>query len=127
MRYLIIFLTSILLFTACQKADTNTASADAKRYDLKGTVVSVDKANKKANIKHEEIPEMPMEAMTMEFSIRADWVWNDLTPGSEIRAELVVDKDGYWLENIGIVAAPNPNKSAPPVDERFAQIGKEVP
>ena len=126
MRYFILFLFSILLFTACQKADTQPASADAKRYPLKGTVVSVDKANKKAEIKHDEIPGY-MEAMTMNFPIRADWVWEDLTPGAEIRAELVVDNDGYWLENIGIVAAPNPNQPAPPVDERFAQIGKEVP
>ena len=127
MRYLVLFLISILLFAACQKAETQTpASADAKRYPLKGTVLSVDKANKKAEIKHEEIPGY-MEAMTMNFPIRADWVWEDLTSGAEIRAELVVDNDGYWLENIGIVAAPNPNQPAPPVDERFAQIGKEVP
>jgi protein SCO1 len=105
------------------------ASADAKRYKLKGKVVSVDKANKKALIEHEEIPGF-MEAMTMEFPIRADWVWNDLTAGSEVRAELVVDetaKEPYWLENIGIIAAPNPDQPAPPVDNRFAQIGKEVP
>ena len=51
-----------------------------------------------------------------------------MTPGAEIRAELVVDeKSDYWLENIGIIAAPNPNQPAPPVDERFAQIGKEIP
>lgn len=126
MRYLVLFFLSILLFTACQKADTQPVSADAKRYPLKGTVVSVDKANKKAEIKHDEIPGY-MEAMTMNFPIRADWVWEDLTPGSEIRAELVVDNNGYWLESIGIVAAPNPNQPAPPVDERFAQTGKQVP
>lgn len=129
MRYLIVFLLSIFLYTACQKADTQTASADAKRYPIKGKVVSVDKANKKALIEHEEIPGY-MEAMTMNFLIKEDWVWNDLTPGSDIRAELVVDetaKEPYWLEKIGIVAAPNPNQPAPPVDERFAQIGKEVP
>ncbi len=129
MRYLIIFLLSVFLFTACQKTDTQTASADAKRYPIKGKVVSVDKANKKAVIEHEEIPGF-MEAMTMSFLIKEDWVWNDLTPGSDIRAELVVDetaKEPYWLEKIGIVAAPNPNQPAPPVDEGFAQIGKEVP
>ncbi len=126
MRYFIIFLLSISLFTACQKAEQQTASADAKRYPMKGKVLSVDRANKKASIEHEEIPGY-MEAMTMNFPIRADWVWDDLTVGSDIRAELVVDDSGYWLENIGIVAAPNPNQPAPPVDERFAQIGKEVP
>ncbi|MBA2735307.1 MAG: SCO family protein [Pyrinomonadaceae bacterium] len=115
--------------TACQKAETSqTVSADAKRYNFKGKIVAADKAKKKATIAHDDIPGV-MEAMTMDFPIREDWVWEDLTPGAEIRAELVVDnsaKDPFWLEKIGIIAAPNPNQS-PPTDDRFAQIGKEIP
>lgn len=127
MRYLILILFSILLFTACQKAETQqTASPDAKRYPLKGTVISVDKANRKAQIAHEEIPGY-MEPMTMNFSIKDTWVWEDLTEGSEVRGDLVVDKDGYWLEKISIVAAPRPGQSVVPINENFAQIGKEVP
>ncbi len=128
MRYILLFLFSILLFTACQKADTQsqTASADAKRYTLRGKVVAVDKANKKASIAHDEIPGY-MDAMTMDFPIRADWVWDDLTKDADIRADLVVDKDGFWLENVAIVAAPNPNQPAPPIREDLAQVGKEVP
>lgn len=130
MRYLFIFLSAILLFTACQKADTQTSeSANAKRYPFKGKIVSVDKANKKASIEHEKI-EGFMDAMTMDFPIKDNWVWEDLTPGSEIRAELVYDKNAkspYYLEKLAIVAAPNPNNPAPPVNENFAQIGKEIP
>lgn len=127
MRYFLLILLTVSLFTACQKAETQTASTDAKRYALKGKIVSVDKAKKKATIAHDEIPGY-MEAMTMDFPIREDWVWEDLTKDAEIRADLVVDKDGYWLEKIGIVAAPNPNQPAlPPANEKFAQIGKEVP
>ena len=65
----------------------------------------------------------------MEFPIRADWVWEDLKPGSEISsADLVVDdaKGEFWLENLALVLAPNPDQPVP-VDERFAQLGKEVP
>lgn len=128
--FLFIILSALFL-SACQpkKAEEPKASPDAKRYNLRGKIVSVDKAKKKAEIDHEEIPGY-MPKMTMNFPIYADWVWDELTPGAEIRAELVVDetaKDPYWLENIAIVAAPNPNQPAPPVDERFAQIGKEVP
>ncbi|MCA1623837.1 MAG: SCO family protein [Acidobacteria bacterium] len=126
MRYFLPILFSILLFTGCQKTETKTASADAKHYTLKGKVVAVDRAKKKATVAHEEIPGY-MEAMTMDFPIKDDWVWDDLTRDSEIRADLVVDKDGYWLEKIGIVAAPKPNQSALPINENFAQIGKEVP
>ncbi|MBA2333916.1 MAG: SCO family protein [Blastocatellia bacterium] len=100
-----------------------------KRYPLKGKVVSVDKEKKKAKIAHEKISDF-MEPMTMDFPIREDWIWDDLTPGSEIHAELVVDssaKDPYWLEKIGIVALPNPDQPAVPINENFAQIGKQVP
>jgi protein SCO1/2 len=130
MRYLILFLSAIFLFTACQKAESPPAvSADAKRYNLKGKVVAVDRAKKSATIDHEPIPGF-MEAMTMDFPIREDWVWDDLTPGSEIRGELVVDNAAnqpFWLEKIGIIAAPRAGQLAPPIDERFAQIGKEIP
>ncbi len=131
MRYLLIFLSAILLFTACQKAETTAtnSSANAKRYPFRGTIISVDKANKKASIEHEKV-EGFMDAMTMDFPIKDDWVWEDLSPGSEIRAELVVDNAAtppFYLEKLAISAAPNPNQPAPPVNENFAQIGKEIP
>ena len=128
MRYFGLFLLAIFL-VACQKTQTAPTSSDAKRYPLKGKVVSVDKANKKAEIEHEDIPGL-MPAMTMPFSIREDWVWDNLTPGAEVHAELVVDNaanEPYWLEKIGIVALPNPNQPTVPVNEKFAQIGKSVP
>jgi protein SCO1/2 len=130
MRFTILLLFTALFFTACKNpANTNTASGSAKRYPLKGKVVSVDKAAKKAKIDHEPV-EGYMPAMTMDFPIRADWVWNELTPGAEIRAELVVDNtadEPYWLENIGIIAVFKPGQEPAPVDEKFAQIGKEAP
>jgi protein SCO1/2 len=128
MRYLILFLSIVFLFAACQKTQTQNqnGSTEAKQYAIKGKVVAVDRAKKKATIAHEEIPGY-MDAMTMDFPIKDDWVWDDLTKDSEIRATLVVDKDGYWLEGIGIVMAPNPNKPAPTPNENFAQVGKEIP
>lgn len=130
MRTTILFISLFLVFTACKSGtDSNQASANAKRYQLKGKVISVDRTAKRAKIEHEKI-EGFMEAMTMDFPIRADWIWNDLTPGSEIRAEMVVDnaaKDPYYLENVGIVAAPNPDQPPVPLNEDFAQIGKEMP
>ena len=119
-------LISLLLISCQPTAKTDTSNV--KRYPFVGKVVAVDKKAKKATIAHQEIPGY-MSAMTMDFPIHEDWVWSDLTPGSEIHAELVVDntaKDPYWLEKIGIVAAADPN---PPVstDDRFAQIGKPVP
>lgn len=128
MRYFILILFSAFLFSACQKSQTQSqnASTEAKRYALKGKVVAVDKAKKKATVKHEEIPGY-MDAMTMDFLIREDWVWEDLSAGADIFAELVVDADTYWLEKIAISAAPNPNQTPLSVREDVAQIGNEVP
>ncbi|HKP70357.1 MAG TPA: SCO family protein [Pyrinomonadaceae bacterium] len=130
MRYLFFLALAALILNGCQGAPTQQANTtEAKRYDLKGKVISVDREKKTAKIDHEEIKGY-MAAMEMEFPIHEDWVWDDLTPGSEIKATLVVDnsaKDPYWLEKIGILAAPKPGQAAPPVDERFAQIGKEIP
>lgn len=123
------FLLSILFLSGCDKP-AQKASGDVKRFPLKGKVISVDRAKKKAKVDHEEIPNY-MPAMEMDFPIHEDWVWDDLTPGSEIRAELVVDNtadEPYWLEKIGIIAAPRDGQPAPPPpDDRFVQIGKEVP
>ncbi len=127
MRYFLLLLLSIFLLTACQKADTpQNASAEAKRYPFKGRVVSVDKANKKATIAHDEIAGY-MDAMTMAFPIKDDWVWEDLSKDAEIKADLVVDKDNFWLEQIGISALPNPNQTPLPAREDVAQIGNQVP
>ncbi len=129
MRYAFLVFIAATIFAACQTNIPQSEPSSVKRYDLKGKVVSVDKLAKRAKIEHEEIPGF-MDKMTMDFPIKEDWVWDELQPGAEVRAELVVDsgaKDPYWLEKIGIVAAPNPNQPALPANENFAQIGKPVP
>lgn len=129
MRNIFIVLLTAFLAVACQKASQAPTSDNAKRYPLKGKVVSVDKAKKKAKIDHEKIPGF-MDAMTMDFPIHEDWVWENLSPGAEVHAELVVDlsaDEPYWLEKVGIVALPQPGQPEVPVNDRFAQIGKDVP
>lgn len=129
MRFLI-FAIIVFLFTSCSSpSNSGSSSASAKRYPIKGKVVSVDKASKKAKIDHERV-EGYMEAMTMDFPIHADWAWDELTPGAELKGDLVVDntaKEPYWIENIGIIAAAKPGQAVPEINENFAQIGKEVP
>lgn len=117
-----------LIITSCQRSANQNVSANAKRFSFKGKVVSVDKGAKKAKIEHGDIPGY-MDAMTMDFPIREDWVWDELKPGADIEADLVVDDANaqYWLEKIRISMAPNANQAALPVNENFAQIGKDVP
>ena len=126
MRYFLTIILAVLFFTGCQNASSsNSNSANVKRYDLRGKVVSVDRLAKRAKVEHEEIPGF-MEAMTMDFPIHEDWVWNDLVPGVSIRADLVVDssaKEPYWLEKISIVSGSDPGLE----EKQPEQIGKAVP
>lgn len=127
MKCFLLIIFSVLLFAACQKPEpAKIASPDAKHYALKGKVVAVDKAKKKVSVAHEAIPNF-MDAMTMAFAVKDDFVLNDLTKDADIRADLVIDKGESWLENFIVTAAPNPNQSAVAVNENFAQVGSVVP
>lgn len=74
------------------------------RYEMKGVVQSVDKAKRRATIKHEKVADY-MEAMTMPFPIRDDKALNEMQPGDQIVCDLVLGANGGgWLEKIRIVA-----------------------
>ncbi len=123
----LLFFVSILV-SGCGREVQQVASVDAARYDIRGKVISVDRAAKTAQIEHDDIPNL-MPPMTMQFKINEDWVWEDLVPGSEIKAVLVYDKnakDPMTLEKIAISAAPNPDQPQPEVKEP-EQIGKDAP
>ncbi len=130
MRNLVFLLPIALLLFSCQPNQTrDTVSKNAKRYEFKGKVLSVDKPNKKASIDHEEIPGF-MDAMTMDFPIKEDHVFETLTAGSDITAELVVDNASeppFWLERVAIISAPKPGQAPLPVKENVAVEGKEMP
>jgi len=128
MRFVFAFVLLVLVFTSCGKPAAKEVSATAKHFTLRGKVISVDRAAKTATVEHGDIPGY-MDAMTMPFPVRQDEVWDVLTPGSEIHADLVVDNANaqYWLENISVSAPPNANQAAPPVNENVAQVGQKAP
>lgn len=96
------------LSASCSSSSSSSgeppASANAKRYELIGKVVSVDKATRQVTIAHEEVPGF-MDAMTMPFTLRDRWVFDEMQPGDRIGAILVVDDDRSWLESPSITRA----------------------
>ena len=82
------------------------------RYELKGVVQSVDKAKKRATIKHEKVGDL-MGAMTMPFLIKDEKALNEMEPGDQIKATLVTTGDGgMWLENITTIAKAKKEKTS---------------
>jgi protein SCO1/2 len=95
-----------------------------QRYDLKGSVVAVDKDKRQVTVAHEPIKGF-MDAMTMPFNVRDDWALTVLTPGQEVEATLVVQDDRSWIEGLRITET----KNAPgtPAAAVMPKIGDEVP
>jgi len=107
-----LFCTSLifcLIVSACNPTPkAPEASNAAQRYELKGKVVSANRANHKVTIQHVDIKGY-MEAMTMPFTLLDDWVYPELKPGSQIQATLVVDQGRSWLENPIVTTVADPN------------------
>lgn len=112
------------------RPQAESASPNAKRYDLKGKVVSVDKADNRVTIAHEEITGY-MDAMTMPFALRKkdQWALDVLKPGDKVTATLVVDNNLSWIENIVITqeSAQTTAVAENPGAPKEAEAGTEVP
>src|SRR4028118_45965 len=115
-RRLILLLLGGIIFGACapQQSDSN----NAQRYELKGKIVSFNKAQRQVVVEHEAIPGF-MEAMTMSFTLKEDSAFDVMRAGDTIQATLVVDGARTRLENPIItqaIAAPpgSASKEAPP-------------
>jgi protein SCO1/2 len=118
---------SLLVASACGRGG---AAANAKRYEMRGTIVSFNKAQEQVVISHEEIPGY-MEAMTMPYTLREPTAFDVMKAGDKIQATLVVDGERSWIEN-PIVAHSEVDPSAFPVQPsssqpREPQPGEEVP
>ena len=82
---------------------TGSQTVAEQRYDLKGKVLSIDKARKSVTVDHEAIPGF-MGAMTMAYGVKDEHLLDTLSSGDQITAKVVVGSGGIWLE--GIAQAP---------------------
>jgi len=101
---------SLLLLTlgACNQGSnqptvkiTPQVTAGAKRYHLEGKVVSVDKRANMLNVDGENIPGF-MPAMTMPYKVKPETELDKLSSGDAITADVVLQGDNSWLENITV-------------------------
>jgi protein SCO1 len=113
---IILFACCLLgLYTiACSKTQNPSSSSQTpvessnKRYSLKGTVVSIDKQAKMLNVDSEAIAGF-MDAMTMPYQVRPESELDRLRPGDAITADLIIQNDNAFLENIVVQGhAPSP-------------------
>lgn len=99
---LLLVITFFLLIALIALSGCRRDMSNAKRYELKGKVLTVEKDKHLVTVSHEEIRDF-MDAMTMPFTVRDEWVFDQAGPGDQITATLVVDGTESWLENVVII------------------------
>jgi Cu/Ag efflux protein CusF len=106
---LFLFLTTLF---CCSKAQSpaSAQSATLKRYPLKGKIVSIDKPGKMAIVDAEAIPGF-MGAMAMPYKVKPESDLDKLSAGDTITANLIVEDDNYWLENVAVTGHGPPPAS----------------
>jgi protein SCO1 len=81
-----------------------TADSGAKRYHLEGTVVSIDRQQKRVIVDGKDIPGF-MGAMTMPYPVVDDQTLNRVKPGDQITADVVAAGNDTHLDNVVMVKA----------------------
>jgi protein SCO1 len=81
--------------------DTFVARPDARRFDIEGKVVAVDKTERRITLDHGEVKGF-MDAMTMPFSVKEAWAFDAAAPGDTVRGTLVVDGARSWIEGVSV-------------------------
>jgi protein SCO1 len=100
---ILVLICSLVLSTACNKRSAeSTPQAHAKQFHLKGKVVSIDDRAHMVNVDSEAIAGF-MDAMTMPYKVKPESELNKLHSGDLITADLLVEDDGAWLENINVI------------------------
>jgi len=122
--------TPVVLAAALVAACSGKAPEDrAKSYPLTGTVVAVAVDERTLTIAHEDIPGF-MPAMTMDFVVLPEdaALLENVSPGDEVSARLVVPDSRYWLEDLVVVkkGAVDPN-ALPQEASREIRPGDPLP
>jgi len=98
----------------------------ARRYHLTGKIVTIDRPNSSMVVNGNAIPGF-MGAMAMPYRVKMPSELDSLSPGDSIAADVVVQANDYWLEDVRVTqhgSEPPPN---PTSASHFPSSGEEVP
>src|SRR5208282_843362 len=115
--------TLLALSVACNRGPAQPAP---KRYSLTGKVISIDKQAATANVDNEPITGF-MDKMIMSYTVKPPAMLNQLQPGDAITADVVVEADKYWLENVKITGHSQTPAEKPTATAHIPAPGDQVP
>jgi len=97
-----------------------------QRFDIKGTVVNVDKRGAAVTISHEAITGY-MEAMTMPFKLKDSSFLDVMSEGDHVQGRLVVAGMRSWLEDVVVTRETADQSNISTAEGLEPKPGDEVP
>jgi len=88
----------LILLCACAR-NKAASNLPIKQYQLHGRVVRLDPQTHAAVIQGQEIPGW-MAAMTMEYPVKAESDYQNISPGEQIRATVFVQGMDFWIAGV---------------------------
>jgi Cu/Ag efflux protein CusF len=85
------------------------AQEATKTYHLEGTVVSIERQQKRIVVDHKEIPGF-MGAMTMAYPVIDEQTLDRVKPGDQITADVVATSSDIHLANVVVVKKSDAHK-----------------
>ena len=122
------FLAVVVFFVGCRGGSKGNAAgqqAGAKKYSIRGIVVSSDAKTGAVTLDADAIPGY-MEAMTMPYTLAQPNIAAELHPGDTIQATLTVTADADTLDEIVVIAQAKPDYK-PAVTYNDLEPGEAVP
>jgi Cu(I)/Ag(I) efflux system protein CusF len=71
-----------------------------KQYPIKGKVVAVDTGKPSVKLDHEEIPELKMKAMEMDYAVENAQVLEGIKVGDQVQGQLKVESGKYIITRL---------------------------
>ena len=118
----------VVFFVGCRgggKGDAAGQVAGAKKYSVRGIVVSSDAKTGAVTLDTDAIPGY-MQAMTMPYTLAQPNIAAELHPGDTIKATLTVTADADTLDEIVVIAQAKPDYK-PAVTYNDLEPGEAVP
>lgn len=133
---LLVLLCGILAISqGCRKEEHKPASSSAtpastgaKTYPLEGEVLAKNPSNGEITVKHGNIPGF-MPAMTMVYKTKDPSMVQQLNPGDQITADILVpeNSDDYRLSNLKITGKSDGNTAASLLPAQPLKVGEKAP
>jgi protein SCO1 len=118
-KFAVLLIALLLITLGCKSKE----SAQARHFDFRGKVVSVDKDKAEVMVAHDEIKGY-MAAMTMSFKVKDRWALDVMKPGDQLTATLTITDEAY-LENVSVTQSTGEPPSSGAAHEPAA--GDQVP